>query len=225
MRDSRPPITTAMRLRWRGSRAMGASTRPLLFASSPVARAMYLFFTCRSFSWSDKDWWACWVLATTISPEVSLSNRCTIPGRMTPPMPFMSGHRASNPLTSVRSGWPGPGWTERPGGLSITTISSSWYTRVSGIHWGVTSIFLGGGTVRDTRSPRRTLWEGFAKEPFSLTCPSTINRWSWARVNPERVPARNWSRRTWPTSTVNCLVVAGGAVTEWDLRAVAPKAA
>ena len=63
--------------------------------------------------------------ATTMTPEVSLSRRWTIPGRSSGPTPAISGKRARRALTSVPSLFPAPGWTTRPEGLSRTTISSS----------------------------------------------------------------------------------------------------
>ena len=82
--------------------------------------------TCRALIWAERSMWAWWLLATIIRPDVSLSNRWTMPGRISPPMPWISGHIASKALTRVWSGWPGPGWTANPAGLSITTKSSSW---------------------------------------------------------------------------------------------------
>ena len=55
-------------------------------------------------------------MATTISPVVSLSSRCTMPGRLTPPMPDrLSPQCAISALTSVPVAWPGAGCTTRPG--------------------------------------------------------------------------------------------------------------
>ena len=65
------------------------------------------------------------VRATTSSPLVSRSRRCTMPGPGGSPTPAISGYRASRPFTSVPSGWPAPGCTTRPAGLATTTTSSS----------------------------------------------------------------------------------------------------
>ncbi len=63
--------------------------------------------------------WARSVLATTISPLVSLSSRCTMPGRRTPPIPArLSPQWARRAFTSVRSGLPGAGCTTSPAGFS-----------------------------------------------------------------------------------------------------------
>ena len=65
-----------------------------------------------------RPWWARSFLATTIRPLVSLSSRCTMPGRRTPPMPDrLSPQWAISALTSVPLSWPAAGWTTRPGRL------------------------------------------------------------------------------------------------------------
>src|SRR6266853_518562 len=62
--------------------------------------------------------WASSLFATTINPDVSLSRRWTMPGRLTPPMPArLSPQWARSALTSVRSRFPGAGWTTSPAGL------------------------------------------------------------------------------------------------------------
>ena len=64
--------------------------------------------------------WATSVLATTSSPDVSLSIRWTIPGRATPPIPDrLAPQWWSRALTRVRSRLPAAGWTTSPAGLSI----------------------------------------------------------------------------------------------------------
>ena len=62
--------------------------------------------------------------ATTISPVVSLSSRCTMPGRRSPPMPErLSPQCAISALTSVPVQLPAAGWTTRFFGLSMTMMS------------------------------------------------------------------------------------------------------
>ena len=59
-----------------------------------------------------RPWWAASLLAATMTPEVSLSSRCTIPGRSTPPTPESEPAQwCSRALTSVigaTTGSPGP---------------------------------------------------------------------------------------------------------------------
>ncbi len=70
--------------------------------------------------------WARSFFATTMSPVVSLSSRCTMPGRRSPPMPDrLSPQWAISALTSVPVQWPAAGCTTRFGGLSMTMMSSS----------------------------------------------------------------------------------------------------
>ena len=75
----------------------------------------------RSPNWRMRLAWAASVFATTSSPEVSLSSRCTIPGRPTPAIepsdspraaPAPAGHGPGCP-----SACPALGWTTIPGRL------------------------------------------------------------------------------------------------------------
>ena len=66
------------------------------------------------------------VLAATITPEVSLSSRCTMPGRATPPIPERLGPQCANSaLTRVPVSLPGAGWAAMPAGLSTTIRCAS----------------------------------------------------------------------------------------------------
>ena len=57
-----------------------------------------------------------------------------MPGRLTPPMPDrLSPQWAISALTSVPVAWPAAGCTTRPAGLSMTMISSSSKTMLSGM--------------------------------------------------------------------------------------------
>ena len=60
--------------------------------------------------------------ATTKSPEVSLSMRCTIPGRTTPLIELKLCRRYKSPLTSVPVRFPLPACTVSPCGLFTTAI-------------------------------------------------------------------------------------------------------
>jgi hypothetical protein len=62
------------------------------------------------------------VRPTIITPEVSLSSRCTMPARGSV---AAAGSRASRPLSSVPCQLPGAGCTTRPAGLSSTSRCSS----------------------------------------------------------------------------------------------------
>ena len=61
--------------------------------------------------------------ATTITPLVSRSSRCTMPGRSGSPARTSRWKRSA--LTSVPSGWPGAGCTTRPAGFINTARCSS----------------------------------------------------------------------------------------------------
>ena len=96
---------------------------------------------CASANWPISASTPSCVRATTSSPELPASRRCTMPGRIGSPTPASSGKRASSPLTSVPVGLPAPGWTTRPAGLSTTiTSSSSWTTPNSTVGSAVGSV-------------------------------------------------------------------------------------
>ena len=70
-----------------------------------------------------------------------------MPGRFTPPMPDrLSPQWAISALTSVPVAWPAAGCTTSPAGLSITMMSSSSYTTLSGMRSPAGSAGSGGGT-------------------------------------------------------------------------------
>ena len=65
---------------------------------------MYSFSTSRSWNCRDSSWCAASFFATTITPDVPRSSRCTMPGRSSPPMPLRSLMWWSSALTSVPRG-------------------------------------------------------------------------------------------------------------------------
>ena len=68
------------------------------------------------------------VLATSSSPDVSLSSRWTIPSRSSPPTSDSGPPRPLSAFTSVPLQLPGAGCTTIPAGLSTTSTSSSSYS-------------------------------------------------------------------------------------------------
>ena len=99
--------------------ADGGLDRALL---RPWARPRPAPGRCGSRSWAanslDSAWWARSFLATTMTPDVSLSRRWTMPGRRTPPMPDrLSPQWASRALTRVLVGIAGRGMDDQPGRL------------------------------------------------------------------------------------------------------------
>ena len=73
------------------------------------------------------------VLATSSSPDVSLSRRWTMPSRSSPPTSDSGPPRPLSAFTSVPLQLPGAGCTTIPAGLSTTSTSSSSNTTMSGI--------------------------------------------------------------------------------------------
>jgi hypothetical protein len=81
-------VTRARRHFWRrlGSRPIGRlSVVPA--GREPQTSATYSFTTSRSWNWRDNPRCAASFLATTSTPDVPRSSRCTMPGRSTPPIP------------------------------------------------------------------------------------------------------------------------------------------
>ena len=150
------------------SRPIGASIRPVRDRGEPlhereVARARPRgggSTSCsRSCASSER--------ATTSSPDVSRSRRCTIPGRSSSPPAASS---ASRPWTSVPVSWPAPGWTTTPAGLSTTSrCSSSQATRrsISSAAGGAGS----GGSSTTTSSPPSSRWLFARRSPSTSTAP------------------------------------------------------
>src|SRR5262249_25280170 len=105
--------------------------------------------------------WARSVFATTIRPLVSLSRRCTMPGRLTPPTPDrLSPQWATSALTRVPLQLPAAGWTTSPAGLSMTMRSASSNTTSSGMDSGATATSSAGGRARPLVAPALTRGAG-----------------------------------------------------------------
>src|SRR5262249_17765569 len=176
----------------------------------------------------DSIWCARSVFATSRTPEVSRSSRCTMPGRSSPPTPSRSRTWWSRALTSVPEGWPGAGCTTRPAGLSIARSWSSSYRIESGMASGVSSVVRGSGTSTVTDSPARTAWERLAGAPSTRTAPSWISLWRRERERSEQAAARKRSRRvplagapTWKRRCMRrlfCLPLAAGQEEEHPAR-------
>ena len=90
--------------------------RPRSERGRPRTSARYSRSSARSRTSDCSRAYACSVFATTSSPDVSRSRRCTIPRRSSSP----PAATPTSPCTSVPVSWPGAGWTTRPAGLSIT---------------------------------------------------------------------------------------------------------
>ena len=124
-----PRAATENRVRSRSSRPIGRSTVPPASGGRPSTTARYRLRTRRWANWRVNARCACGDLAKTMTPEVSLSSRCTTPG-----LAGSSGNASrsrsqwpSTPFRRVPVRFPAPGWVTTPGGLSSTMASpSSW---------------------------------------------------------------------------------------------------
>ena len=124
--------------------------------TTPQTSATYSLSTSRSWNWRASSWCARSCLATTITPEVPLSSRCTMPGRCSPPMPLRSLTWCSSAWTSVPDACPAPGCTTSPAGLLTTTTSESSKRMSSGRSSATRSAGAASGTSTSTASPVRT---------------------------------------------------------------------
>ena len=140
---------------------------------------------------------AAWVsssLVATRTPVVSLSSRCTIPGRSSPPMPGEVGAVGRSALTSVPDGVPGRGMDDQPGRL-VDGDEVARPRRGRRAACPRRRARPAPARRREARrsSPARSLRAGLAASPFTVTSPSSIRRLSCERVKGSSRAARNWS--------------------------------
>ncbi len=138
--------------------------------------------------------------ATTISPVVSLSSRCTMPARGR----FAAcGSRASSPLRSVPLQFPGAGCTTSPAGLFSTSRCASSYRTSRAMACGRNAWLCGVGcSSMASRSPDLTFAAGRRTgSPFNRTSPDSIRCCRWLRENSGAMAARARSiRAPWKAS-------------------------
>src|SRR3989440_6243760 len=138
--------------------------------------------------------------ATSMSPLVSRSRRCTMPGRAGSPTSESSGNRSSNPFRGVPPGWRARGWTRSPAGLLTTTRSSSANRTSTGTGSGPGGRSGGGSERSSTSAPASRRWLLTTGCPPTSTAPSSMRRATSARLQPVR-SARARSSRS-PASVV-----------------------
>ncbi len=134
--------------------------------------------------------------AATITPEVFLSNRCTIPGRITPLIWERSLQWKRSAFTRVPESIPAPGWTTIPAGLLTTTIHGSSKRISSGISSGITSNLRGGGIYPVIRSPSLSRTDGFDGTWLRTMRCSRMSFLIWDRVSSPTFTERYVSNRT-----------------------------
>ncbi len=139
-------------------------------------------FTVRAWSCLTRSTCAASVFATTSSPLVSLSSRCTMPARGSSPV---AGAWCSSAFSMVPAQLPLPGCTTSPAGLSITSTSSSSCTTASAMASGRKAVSTGReASATSTASPLLTLRREAAAAPSTVTWPSSISRASRLRDSP-----------------------------------------
>src|SRR2546423_6488749 len=124
--------------------------------------------------------------ATSMSPLVSRSRRCTMPGRAGSPTSESSGNRSSSPFTSVPPACPAPGWTTSPAGLLTTTRLSSAKRTSTGTGSGPGGRSGGGSERSSTSAPASRRWLLTTGCPPTSTAPSSMRRATSARLQPVR---------------------------------------
>ena len=131
-----------------------------------------------------------------------------MPGRFTPPMPDrLAPQWAISALTSVPVACPAAGCTTSPAGLSMTMISSSSNTTLSGIASPAGSAASGSGTFTTITSPALTRWLGSRTvRPPTATSPSRISDFSRVRDSSERSASTRSSRppASLPETSISC---------------------
>src|SRR3954471_24912604 len=149
---------------------MGASMVPLVGSGWPWTSVWYRLSTVRSLNCRLSEVYARSDLATTISPEVPTSRRCTMPWRSAAPEVEMRYPAAASPPITVVPVQPGLGCAATPTGLTITTMSSSSWT-ISMPWTGAATICTGSaacGISTSSQAPPCT------RSDFPTTDPSTV---------------------------------------------------
>src|SRR5579862_9606593 len=173
---------------------MGASIVPRRDRGRPTTSARYSRVTPRDCTISCRRRCTSGERATTISPDVSRSRRCTIPGRSGSSPPSTS--YASRPCTSVPRAWPGAGWTTSPAGLSTTRRCSSSYGTARSIASGSSKLVGGAGGSNSSSSPPASFVLFGRALPSTRTPPPRSSRSAAAREPISGREARKRSRRS-----------------------------
>ena len=161
-----------MRSRSPRCRPMGSSMVPPP-VMTPTQAATYSRAMVRASSCRLSEVCASGVRATTNKPLVSLSSRWINPARGSA---ASFGSSPSKAFCKVCRGFPAPGCTTRPAGLSMTSTSRSSWTRrsamASGNTWGCAA--SSGGICTRTRDPASTISRGLQAARSTLTAPASI---------------------------------------------------
>src|SRR6476659_8640193 len=195
-----------MRSRSRGWRSIAALAVPPA-TSAPTTMARYCRCTPRADNCATSAVCAGSVRATTITPEVSLSSRWTMPARGSSASP---GSRGSSAFTNVPAGLPAPGCTTRPAGLSSTKTASSSYSTSSAMSSARAAVCGASTTSSTTASPPRTGSRGRTVRPSSRAWPPLIHSARRERENSGKSSARTASKRRPAASAGTCAVRTAG---------------
>src|SRR5690606_8850110 len=151
----------------------------------PCTTAWYTFSTVRSLNARLSAVYADSVLATTISPLVPTSSRCTTPCRSGAPLVAIRNPAAARAPTTVGPPHPTDGCAATPVGLSTTTMSSSSWTIPSSGTW--TGMILGssrGVQVTSSQPPARRRSDLPSGAPSRLTPPDSATSAAKVREKP-----------------------------------------
>ncbi len=165
---------------------MGASMVPLVGSGWPWTSVWYRLSTVRSLNWRLSEVYAYSDLATTISPDVPTSRRCTMPWRSAAPDVEMRYPAAARPPMTVGPLQPGEGWAATPTGLAITTTSSSSCT-ISMPSTGSATTRTGAGACgisTSSQAPPCTRSDLPTTDPSTVTFPAAASSAALVREKP-----------------------------------------
>ena len=196
----RPPVgTTAIRVRCRGSRPIGASIRPTAAATVAVDERQVRLLDPARLELRLSEACAASVRATISSPLVSRSRRWTMPGRWTPAIPRRRqvAAAAEQRVDQGPASWPGDGMDDQARRLVDDQQVVVLVHDVDG------DLRLGDRLGRRRRRdvelaavvPRPTTVLALIGWPSMVSRPSVISRWTWLRDRPRRGPRRQRSAR------------------------------
>src|SRR5918994_2792535 len=197
-----------------GCRPIGASIVPVNGSGWPWTSAWYVLSTERERKARFKIVYAISLLATTISPDVPTSRRCTMPRRSgTPEVEIRKPAPARWDSTSGPS-QPRLGWAATPTGLSTTTMSASSCTiRTPATIWGTMAAAGRSSSSTSSMAPELTRSDLTTVAPSTRTRPWLISSVAQVRDRPSiraiaastRSPSRPSGTRTTRASVTSGL--------------------
>ncbi len=197
VRAGLPPSPVVILCRWIGWREMLLSMRPLSRRGTPTTSARYSLCRWRSANCSESARCAASLFATTITPVVSLSRRCTMPGRSTPPTPESEPAQCpSRACTRVSSPVPEPGCTTMPAALFTASMCSSSNSTSSSMSAALSTEGTAAAKENSTMSPACSSVFLSSATPARVTRPTSKARCQAERECSGKAAASSLSARS-----------------------------